>query len=366
MGVAIAVACMARTRSNKATRMFVPSTTPLAPRRIENRSADRGAPVRAPVRVTRISLAELLRGSAAGAREQQDLLMLLRDVKVVTARIADVRPDGTQSVEIAHAGSTLHLALRLAGMHAADDVLIVTLDEVMKHAVSAPEVKLSGSAQLIQELLKPVNKQIVTKCTLAPPLTASPQLSAALAHALQQTVRSSGLFYESHLQRWLNGRFALEDLLEEPQALMLAAEYATGYESAAGEAVDIMPSQLAPLVRQQLDTYAQQTVLWRGFVWPHQAVEITLSANDIGDDADGESEAAAAPRSWQVRLNLELPVLGAVQARLLLTGQALDVHLQVPAASTPALRNDDARTQLTQALSAHGLEAHSIRVAAHA
>lgn len=342
--------------------MFVPSTTPPAPGRI----ADRSAPVRAPVRVTRISLAELLRGSGTSAREQQDLLMLLRDVKAVTARIAEVRPDGTQSVEIAHAGSTQHLALRLAGMHAADDVLIVTLDEALKHAVSAPEVKLSGSAQLIQDLLKPVNKQIVTKYMSTPPLTASPQPSAALAQALQQTVRSSGLFYESHLQRWLNGRFALEDLLEEPQALMLAAEYAAGYESAVGEALDIMPSQLAPLVRQQLDTYAQQTVSWRGFVWPHQAAEITLSADDIGDDADGEPDRAAAPRSWQVRLNLDLPVLGAVQARLLLTGQALDVHLQAPAASTLVLRNDEARTQLMQALSAHGLEAHSIRVAAHA
>ena len=41
--------------------------------------------------------------------------------------------------------------------------------------------------------------------------------AALLSRLLQQGLRESGLFYESHLARWFSGNYSLEEILREPQ-----------------------------------------------------------------------------------------------------------------------------------------------------
>lgn len=311
---------------------------------------DRVEPVRAAARVTRISLTDLQNGSGASLREQQDLLNLLRSASTVTARIVQVLPDGAQVVDFDGAEATLRLTLRLPALHQTGDVLIVTLNEAHDEALLSHEVKLSGSAQLIQNLIKSFNNQEVAEISSAEPLVPTPKSAAALARALQHTVSTSGLFYESHLRGWLDGRIRLEALQAEPQAHM-----STLTADNRGNTLAIMHPQLASLVQQQLDTHAQQMLTWHGQVWPEQSAEVMIS---------GEApESETGLRSWNVRLDLVLPTLGAVQARISLTGQAIDVQLAAQTTTVSALQH--ARDHLTRALSTHGLKVNPIVVAEH-
>ena len=41
---------------------------------------------------------------------------------------------------------------------------------------------------------------------------------------LQQGLRESGLFYESHLARWFGGEYQIEDILREPQGRLSSPE----------------------------------------------------------------------------------------------------------------------------------------------
>src|SRR5690606_40001855 len=50
----------------------------------------------------------------------------------------------------------------------------------------------------------------------------APSAAAPLAAALQVSIESSGLFYESHLQRWYQGKMSPEQLQREPQQQFLS------------------------------------------------------------------------------------------------------------------------------------------------
>lgn len=307
--------------------------------------------VRAVEQITRISLGTLLSGSTASAGEIQDLLALLRGSPTVTARVTNLLPTGEHLIDFSTSGLPLRLTMKLNSAHAPSDVLVVSLSEPPDVKLLSPEVRLSSSAQLIQELIKPVNKQLVAESHATPALAKSPHPADTLAKALQQTVRTSGLFYESHLLGWLNGNYPLEDLLTEPQAIMSPLPQ----DGLADTADSVIHPQLTPLVRQQLDTYAQQTLSWHGNVWPDQPAQIEIT----GDDTETES----ASRLWSVRINLNLPALGAVQTHISLTGQTVTVGLQASHGTAPLL--SAASGHLAESLSAQGLRVNPISVQNH-
>lgn len=79
-------------------------------------------------------------------------------------------------------------------------------------------VSLSPAAQLLSSTLQKTQTQEPAHLTSAQPLTESTPDAAPLAENLRQTIRDSGLFYESHQQQWVQGQKPLADLLREPQA----------------------------------------------------------------------------------------------------------------------------------------------------
>lgn len=83
---------------------------------------------------------------------------------------------------------------------------------------ASTQLHLSQTATQIADILA---RFPATQTASVRPLVALLQPGAgadSLASALSQSVRDSGVFYESHLQRWLSGQYPLQALMREPQA----------------------------------------------------------------------------------------------------------------------------------------------------
>jgi hypothetical protein len=232
-----------------------------------------------------------------------------------------------------------------------------------------------------------------------------------LAQSLAQTVRTSGMFYESHLSNLTFGKHALVDLMQEPQAQVgrggnrtdaqapnsaapsTATGAGTGAEAqaarSAGETVPqaaasarggdaggtqgaapnpasaLPPSsplngldpQTHVLVRQQLEVLANQSFAWRGEAWPGTPMDWEISRREPSQDADGQPQT----EHWATRLTINLPQLGEVQARLTLSGQQLVMHLLAPDSADVLREHSEG---LRGRFSAQGLQLSQFSVAA--
>ncbi len=301
-------------------------------------------------RVTRVSLADLLGSAGGNAEERQALVNRLRGGGTVAARVLEIRADGVSILELANA----RVAIRLSTSAAPGEQVLMTLADTISGETRAPEVTLSRSALFIAEIKKSVLNQIVNENIMAIPMSGKADSPHDLAHELQQAVRSSGLFYESHLRGWVEGQVALQELFSEPQARITSPiPQQSGESQSVSEPRPVVHPQLEPLVRQQLDTFEQQRIAWHGPLWPDQQADILIAR---------EPNTAETPiaRAWRVRLALNTPTLGKVEADIALTGRRLHVRLNGENAGLHALR--EGRTALEHALGAHDLEVHPIHI----
>ena len=222
--------------------------------------------------------------------------------------------------------------------------------------------------------------------TPAPLLQPGSDATALLVAALRAALDSSGLFYESHLAEWVEGRRPLDSLMREPQASLHAARDPsaasggrdrptvspspvenravaapaehTAARDASGAAASGAPEveqavihpHALPLVREQLQTLENGQLLWTGQAWPGQALEWSL--HPIDDDG---TRAAEEPVPWATSLRLTLPRLGTIRAELQLSGNSLRLEL---AAANPSIgaELEAARTALASALAEAGLK----------
>ncbi|MFC4297893.1 flagellar hook-length control protein FliK [Castellaniella hirudinis] len=213
-------------------------------------------------------------------------------------------------------------------------------------------------------------------------------LPARFAQSLSQSVQTSGLFYESHLAQLATGKTAPQDLRQEPQGRIPpqpggtaqntqsnAPQAATPAPAATGgagpdtaqTAATTHQTQTAPvpgidpqaqlLVRQQLEVLANQAFLWQGEAWPGADMqwEVRRRPQDDEEDRDFQED------HWATRLNLHLPSLGDVQARLSLSGDQLVMQLVAPQS---AERLGQAIEPLRARLLAQGLQASQLSVQA--
>ena len=128
-----------------------------------------------------------------------------------------------------------------------------------------------------------------------------------------------------------------------------------GTPGSAATSQNLVASHLAPLVGQQLQTLAQQQLQWSGALWPGQWLEWKLRRGTDeapGEGDDGAKQTAAEAIHWDSTLRLQLPHLGAVEARLRLQGQRLWLDLDGDQAATLQA----AYGELHQALQALGLK----------
>jgi hypothetical protein len=244
-------------------------------------------------------------------------------------------------------------------------------------------VMLSDSAKLIGNLLQGQggSQPVVSRTTTAPPvLNAAPVDTKAFAQELKASVSQSGLFYESHQVQWLSGDRNLDSLRQEPQGQLaplvqppkpsgseglsiespLLAALAkrsggalpemvaqsslassqtvlsdkqaisnsqnylpvTGSLNAEANKAEVIHPHTVPLVQQQLQALDTRQVTWQGEVWPGQHMHWEIE-EELARNQQQEPETVA----WHTRLNLQLPSLGEVSAKLAFVNGAIQLDI---------------------------------------
>lgn len=251
-------------------------------------------------------------------------------------------------------------------------------------------VSLSDTAKFIGSLLQrgaDTGQAGQAAKAAAPVMTAPPTDTPALANSLKQAVSQSGLFYESHQAQWLSGERNLASLLQEPQgklsplvtqqhgASQPIATHATQAASQnikaddlaaatklASSVTDKLPTdpvhpQAMNLVQQQLQTLDTRQIVWQGQIWPGQDMhwEIEEEAERQGGGAEEETS------HWHTRLNLQLPALGGVNAKLAFLNGTIQLDISADnAASAERMRR--AQAALAERFDASGLSLSGLNI----
>ena len=243
---------------------------------------------------------------------------------------------------------------RLAGALRANAIAASLLDKAAAATLLPPlaagesDPKLSDAARLINTLLTQAQsganppQAIVGTTPLQPSLASG---TAQLAQALQDAIGQSGLFYESHVAEWAQGKRSRAELLREPQM-----------QKPVGEA-DL---ETAQLINLQLRTQEQDKIRWQGEAWPGQKMEWEIDKDAPHDSEDG----SAAQPAWRSGVRFRFPLLGEVAASVVLVGNTLHIQIQASTSeSAAALRSQTGALQ--QSLEATGATLSSLSINLH-
>lgn len=248
-------------------------------------------------------------------------------------------------------------------------------------AESSAQVQLSRSAQYLTTLLTasqdPDSATLgTTTPQLSTPLllTDSPTQPAKLAEGLAHAVNKSGVFYESHVKSWAEGRLPLQQLKEEPQARLLealqtrealqssAATLDNALQSDASNPSNRLLSSAAPqlgqLVQRQLDALENRTLFLQATAWLGQPVTMTIQEEQV---TERDAQEKAPERAWTTRLALDLPQLGSVNVNLRLVNGTVQVDFRPRDQATSQLIRDHGG-RLTSGMSAAGLNLAQLTV----
>lgn len=352
----------------------------------------------------------------AATQRLRDILSDLVPGQRILAEIQALLPNGTYRATVAQRDITLALpfsakpgdSLELEVVDT-DGKLALAFVANRGNATPEPEstsvpTTFSQTGRLIGDLLSGLNpdSQRAAPAPLngnQPLLAAPPENTQRLAPALKEAITQSGIFYEAHQARWINGELPQSSLLQEPQGKQstVAPTLITTTDKEAPAAppptaqptsttpaptapppssvdhnpvaitdtatqrvttpASNIPPDLVPIVQQQLDGLATQTFVWQGQVWPGQSMEwaIEPDASPHGGEVDSVD-------NWRTTLRLNLPRLGEVNASLQLrSGGNLELSL---AATDEASRQQlsSALASLRQHLDDAGLNLSSFKV----
>ncbi|BBI98783.1 hypothetical protein FGKAn22_04760 [Ferrigenium kumadai] len=240
--------------------------------------------------------------------------------------------------------------------------------------LSTPE-QIGGTARLLSNLTeRPLERPVVQQLGSKAVWPAEQQVpdTKQLAGALREALANSGLFYESHQAQWVRGERSTAQLLVEPQNQLTgkqsiltepnqpSPQEPTTTQSSqptkvSGDTGLPIAKELLPLVQQQLHTLETHQLTWIGQVWPGQEMQWEIQGQPEHQAPRQQSE-----REWSTEMELALPRLGDVHARLVFAESGLRMTLHAADAGTielfnralPQLRNAlaDAGIPLTSAL----------------
>lgn len=211
--------------------------------------------------------------------------------------------------------------------------------------------ELSAAARLLSSLAQQPRSEKpllgVAQTVLWQP--AASQDTAALAQQLHHALSHSGLFYESHQAQWIAGQRSTPQLLLEPQNQPPPTQAAPVSPPPSTLPDAVLPAHLQQLVQQQLHALETHQVLWQGQAWPGQAMRW-----EVHEDPPQPHTPAVAAGHWSSRIELDLPQLGKVSARLTLHGGSVSFHIGAANAASRA-RLQAAAPQLVSSLAAHDM-----------
>jgi hypothetical protein len=207
-------------------------------------------------------------------------------------------------------------------------------------AGTAAQVSLGAVAQALSEVAH--NPPAALDLGAVPAPVDSP---ARFAEALGGMVRTSGVFYESHVAQWSRGQYPLDQLQREPQAAAggpqsqppiqpESASHAPPAIANGNAPAASVPETSQPLVREQLGLLENRGISFLFNPWPGQQARL-----DIVDERERQAAAGQEPAdaAWITTLRLELPQLGRVDARLSLVGNRLQLALGAADAAQPRM-----------------------------
>ena len=184
---------------------------------------------------------------------------------------------------------------------------------------------LSSTGQIISNLLQAQPQSAgATIVSHTPPLPGPPTMPThQIATALHDSVAMSGVFYESHVTEWVDGKRSLADLQREPQAQIAKAADNAGLLTRP----DAASTEIGKIVNAQLSTLDQQRITWQGEVWPGQHMEWDISRDAGEGDHQAQSEGREPLPTWQSVVRFNFEHLGTVSASIRLIGD--QIHMQV-------------------------------------
>lgn len=174
-------------------------------------------------------------------------------------------------------------------------------------AVLPSHVLLSAAGKVVLEALSATaqfaNLNQIEGSGMAPLLTSigNPQMSAI---ELQNALRFSGLFYESHIANFIQGKRTIEQLRKEIQ-----------------NQKDLNHSAI---ISKQLDVLEKQQIQWAGMIWSKQYMQWTVSRDDGGSSSDSSEE-----KSYKSTLELDLPTLGKIIFHIVMSRDRINIEIEV-------------------------------------
>ena len=252
----------------------------------------------------------------------------------------------TLSLKVATLAPTLSFALQEQTTEAAQD--------------GSVDVQLSPASKYLTGMLQ-TSKPSLPAADLT--LDAAKQPPADVAQTLKNNVSQSGLFYESHLKEWLDGRHNLSQVQQEPQSRLLsklneglASNDSRSNTTTSSASTSLSPRTVAPelanLVQRQLDIVENQQLQLNGYAWPGQPMQLQIQQEHTNERTG--SLGADEMGVWSTSLSLKLPALGGVAARVRLVGQNVQVSFVAEENEASGLIQQHAE-QLQSGMAAAGL-----------
>jgi hypothetical protein len=215
-----------------------------------------------------------------------------------------------------------------------------------------PAASLSPAARLLADVINMAHSQpgAAVLATAAPLVSGRVADPARLAGKLQEAISQSGLFYESHVAQWAEGKRSLAELSGEPQMRQRPGS-------------PVSDPATAQFVNLQLASQEHAHLAWHGQLGAGQTLEWQID-KDAPEQQRADDGAAPQP-GWRSGLRLRFALLGEIEASVTLRGDQLHIDLRAASDATGALLRGHA-ARLGTALEAAGTPLSSLRIGAEA
>ncbi len=245
--------------------------------------------------------------------------------------------------------------------------------EALRADTGDAKIRVSGPARLLSELAPPGTN--TARPIQMPPLTGPQQTDPTrAAQQMRNAVEHSGLFYESHVQAWSEGRRPLESLRAEPQGALPAAKPGDPIpdlpDAAEGSgrlaearnlsaALASIPANVRPLVQDQIALLETPQLGLQG-MW--QGQPFTLHIEPDERHKEGKKLPNDPIQNWKVRIELNAPNMGPLQVDIALAGEAAKINVRAAHTERAQAGLGNQARDLAEALYAHGVKVHALKI----
>jgi hypothetical protein len=208
--------------------------------------------------------------------------------------------------------------------------------------------EISATAKFIGNILnQATNAGVSARYEASAIVTNFPNSAEIVAHDLKHAIKTSGLFYESHLHNLVNNNHTLIAIKQEPQN---------------------QPNvQLTSLVSQQLNILENQHISWQGQVWPGQKMDLDVYFKNDREESNQQllaKQETAEYRPIYSEMTLHLPSLGKVTAKLSLSDGRMRIGLLAEKTQAISVLKEN-RQALANSIEKNGQKLDALTVSYH-